>query len=837
MIRFCDKDVFCVEDGRINRSELLRYFLAGNLDEVVCVLDADGRYSGHITYWTLIQNEKTEYAILKDCLVLDKDIWKNGRLLFAIYKEQFGENVLLPVVNKDQQLLCFAYEDRDANRNLRMLRELQKKSNVIQFADVYPQFECVKIREFNELAYFFAKYLLWQKISVKVEGSMWEGFLESDDRDYMDYNCMTIYAEGVWNRSSNWMENLLRSVSVEFECIDHIYEENIKAGIIKNADKDRIQFLDYLQNSSQVIILGTDMTALDAYDYLKKMGIEISCFVSDKYDDRGRKLFGKPVLKKIEAIAEYGQAVFVSPYGTGSAWGMGETDWFDYMGYERNQSFFLLDEYVQIEGDSLKCVLKGKKIFLMGDILLCEKLRQYFDRNALISNSHCDYVRISGEENGNEDTWLNMVDIKDVEKDAMCLIVLPEYFREDWKNDSLERKQKIISYLVDHGFVYYTDYFSYLKAFINIEKETKQKYQSSSLQPKRIVLGAINGSSGNTFFRGLLDGHPSVMMMDYSDLNSNLFWLCVRLSGRDASEIPSLFLKLYHLEWKWKKFKDLDVFLEKIRLLLEKKKTFTSQELFVIFHIAYMYTYGKDFTDIKNIMIYWEPHHIASIILEQCVEWLGGADVSCDIIRVVRNSFMKNGSDLKGILEKKWKVGSGIHSIVITGSGYMPAIDDREYKKSTKIVARFEDIKCRPKEELGRICKEWGIPWADSLLCTTVHGERLVYDNGKKKVVDFDLTSVYNTYEEYFSETDRLKIAIACSPYQKTFGYPYVDACEYSKRELQEVFLKECRFEKREYFDTERVRLLYHISFQNYIRIVLQKIRMLHSAESWDEPI
>ena len=128
MIRFCDKDVFCVEYGRINRSELLRYFLAGNLDEVVCVLDADGRYSGHITYWTLIQNEKAEY-------------------------------------------------------------------------------------------------LLWQKISVKVEGSMWKGFLESDDREYMDYNCMTIYAEGVWNRSSNWMENFLRSVSVEFECIDHIYEE------------------------------------------------------------------------------------------------------------------------------------------------------------------------------------------------------------------------------------------------------------------------------------------------------------------------------------------------------------------------------------------------------------------------------------------------------------------------------------------------------------------------------------------------------------------------------------------------------------------------------------
>lgn len=167
MIRFCDKDVFCVEYGRINRSELLRYFLAGNLDEVVCVLDADGRYSGHITYWTLIQNEKAEYAILKDCLVLNKDIWKNGRLLFAIYKDQFGENILLPVVNEDRQLLCFAYEDKDANRNLRMLRELQKKLNAIQFADVYPQFECVKIREFNELAYFLQNIYCGKKFQLK----------------------------------------------------------------------------------------------------------------------------------------------------------------------------------------------------------------------------------------------------------------------------------------------------------------------------------------------------------------------------------------------------------------------------------------------------------------------------------------------------------------------------------------------------------------------------------------------------------------------------------------------------------------------------------------------
>ena len=205
MIRFCDKDVFCVEYGRIDRSELLRYFLDGNLDEVVCVLDADGTYFGNIPYQVFVQNENTEQAILRDCLVLDNDIWKNGRMLFAIYKAQFAGNILLPVVDKNQRLLCFAYEEQDANRNLRMLRELHEKADAYQFADIYPEYRCVKIHEFNELAYFFAKYLLSQKIPVQVEGSMWEGFVESTTEEYLDYSCMSVYAEGVWNRPSHWV--------------------------------------------------------------------------------------------------------------------------------------------------------------------------------------------------------------------------------------------------------------------------------------------------------------------------------------------------------------------------------------------------------------------------------------------------------------------------------------------------------------------------------------------------------------------------------------------------------------------------------------------------------
>ena len=92
-------------------------------------------------------------------------------------------------------------------------------------------------------------------------------------------------------------------------------------------------------------------------------------------------------------------------------------------------------------------------------------------------------------------------------------------------------------------------------------------------------------------------------------------------------------------------------------------------------------------------------------------------------------------------------------------------------------------------------------------------------------------------FREFYPLDSQHMITSYCSPYQKTFGYPDVDVCEYSKRELQELFLKKCRFEQRLHFDTERTRLLYRIYFQNYIRILLQKIRMLHHIESRNDQI
>ncbi|MDE7205424.1 MAG: hypothetical protein K2O91_26775, partial [Lachnospiraceae bacterium] len=102
---------------------------------------------------------------------------------------------------------------------------------------------------------------------------------------------------------------------------------------------------------------------------------------------------------------------------------------------------------------------------------------------------------------------------------------------------------------------------------------------------------------------GLIDNHPSVMMIHYDKLNEDIFWLCVYLSMEKAEDILTLF-------WTIMDKNALDnpaAFSEKFSSLLVCGNKYTSQELFIMFYIAYMYMYGKDITetDIKDMVIYW----------------------------------------------------------------------------------------------------------------------------------------------------------------------------------------------------------------------------------------
>ncbi len=597
MVRFCDREVMCVELDKIERRELLRYFLNGHIGDVICVLNAVGGYLGMITYYSLLHSVSINNAILRKHVTLDKNIWKNIRHLFN--ESGRNEYELVPVVDAEGQLISFAYEDADANREIRILRELMETSEALQFLDIYPEYQCVRIYEFNELGFFFAKYLKSQGISVQVHGALWEYINEQfEGKEFLEYQCMNIYAEGIAPKSADWMENLLRTVSVEFECIDKIYEANIKKGIIKDADGGHEILIMKLQRAHAVAILGTGVESQDAYDYLLQRGIETCCFVVDGEGMCEDRLFGKPIFNLREVISRFGtEIVFIECLKKSSAWGTGDfgVDYFDYMGFERNKRFFCLKDYMQLQGNSLKTVLKDRKVVLAGDYYLCEWLADYLENNCECREKIC-YLKMRNNEGLVTNEGLTRIDAEDMEVDVLCLIVFPEYHNHPVYTEVRKKckcLEKEIKGILEQKNIYdYSDYFSHMIPFINIEKQTKNKYPHEGLRVKRIVLGSINSRNGNFFFRGLLDGHPSVMLWDeYSYLNNNLFWFCIRLANRDVEEIIFLLKAMYRLEATDEEYEDerLKKFLEMICILLTKGERYTSQELFIAFHMANTY--------------------------------------------------------------------------------------------------------------------------------------------------------------------------------------------------------------------------------------------------------
>ena len=140
------------------------------------------------------------------------------------------------------------------------------------------------------------------------------------------------------------------------------------------------------------------------------------------------------------------------------------------------------------------------------------------------------------------------------------------------------------------------------------------------------------------------------------------------------------------------------------------------------------------------------------------------------------------------------------------------------------LVIKFEDLKCKPREILAEICEKMEIPWSETLMETTRHGETSAF----RGVTGFDLKPVYNNYEEYLSAYDRMRISLFTSPWQRKYGYPFVNCMDFTRVELQEMFLKEFRFEKRlAGFIDEENRLDYYMVLQRRIRRHLWKLRWM----------
>ncbi len=821
MIRFCDREVCCVIEDELNRTELLNYFLDGHRNESVCVMTRDGGFIGCITYASLLGKEIKE-SIQKDYAILDGDIWKNARDFFSRCKRNIGIITLLPILNSEKQLICFAWQDEEANRELRMLDELQECENAFTFRDVFPEFDRVIVNGFNELAYYLVRYLEGIGMPVDTVGDLWSEYGFRKAESVLDYREFRVYAEGLGNLEEE--VEFRHSVSAEFECVDQIYEENICKGIIRDADGQFSDLLALLRDGEkQIVIVGTGEDSLNAYDLLLKFGIDISCFISDKTDDVGKELFGKGILSGIEELKSLKNLVLIEPTAKQSAWGFGNLDLFYYFGYKRNKEFFLLQDYTEIPKSGLLNILKymigqyKRRVILMGDYWLCFKLKQILEE---YSNEHYteNLFYMDVWEKNSDKSKLNKISKNETKRGDIYLLLTCRYYScyageeckvlyHDWllkKYRHSLREENVIDYHIENI------------AFMN-HASSLQKRRTMKLKVKKIVIGSINDFSGHTLFRGALDNHPEIMLLHYSYLNNNLYSVCIRLAAEKSENIIALFWKIVNEEINndklyvpsredWEEGRILK-FNHIMKSMLAVNETFSSQELFVMIHIAYAGSWGQEITDISKMIIYWEPHMDWGR-REELTTWLNEVAVSGEIVNVVRDACKRAGSYFRNCEGRFSTSGMELFRVVLQ----YPNKDRKEYDGWRRVTIRFEDLKCNSKSELRKLCFAWEIAWEDTLLETTVHGEKDYYGN----ITGFDLEPVYRTYEEYFSSFDRFRISLIIGPWQKQYNYPYFKSLEFNRRELNEMFLKDFRFEKRFIFHNPEEKRI----FKNWVQRV-----------------
>ena len=691
---------------------------------------------------------------------------------------------LLPIERENHGVICYAYQDNEANRELRMLKELRRNRDALQFTDVFSEYKEVVLYGCNELAVSFAEYLEELGVAVSVIGKYWDsfGYTDNNGLNLLEGGAerLIIYAEGVPFSDGDRVRKMKKSVSPEFECIDMIYEANVLKGKIKDTIGTFDELICRLKNEDEIVILGDDRAAQDTYDLLMEHGIDIAGFgVREKKNDL---LLGKAVMSITDTMQCLRNPVFLNCKDTHGALGEEWTEYFDYRGYERNKQYFLVRDYTDIPNSNLVHVLHGKCVLLTGDKWLCQLLSEYLEQI---------------EEGEITVKYIALSEKVTIEKDDIPVLVIPDYYNRV-KNFGAARKDKLTQQLADVEFDNYTEYFISSGAFALVDNylnRNLEKYQITELTPKGILIGRIPGWSGNVFFRGIMDGHPEILCIMYSDLNENLFYYCIRLASFETDEILPRFWEMYDAEAgsKERYFPFLDRFETSVERLLRLKERFTSQELFVLFHIAYAEMLsGNMIEDITNLIIYWEPHFVSRNSFPFFALWLEDKKVNGQTIGLRRNNIVRTGSGCARAVEKKLELES---------YGFMNMFQDEsdwdgvkvQYHHWTEYKMRFEDIKIKPKEKLTEVCDRLGITWSDSMLQTTAAGKPSTYRGS----VDFDLQAVFNQYADYLSEFDRFRISIASSPYQKRYGFSYENCLKFSRRELQDMFLKPFLFEEK----------------------------------------
>lgn len=744
-------------------------------------------------------DEKKPYCMKSNVgfgnIILESNIWCSCRNYFNAYKDIEK----IPIFNEDRELICYAYQDEVANREMRMLQELESENNLIGFKEVFSEYAGVVIYECNELAYCFAKYLKRQNIPVKVIGNYWKEVGWADTENSLSGKCMYIYAEGTWEHTLDLQYEIQRTVGVEFECIDKIYKANIKNGLVRNAVCDLAQFIEKLKDK-EVILLGVNDAQQDVYDVLADYGVDICAFFSEECHWNLR-LLGKPIIGLAE-LTKYRNPVLIDCCSIQSSFGNQVLNNFAYYGFVRNQNYFFIKDYMNIPRTNLIHVIHNRSVYLCGDKYLCSKLREYLKGYANIEEIKDE--NISESEN----------------EEILGLIVAPQIIYADEEGDKWPiQKADCRKILQEKGISDYSEYFCKDSSFILIEDKI-EKYTMNGLVPKGIIIGAMDGFSGNVFFRDCLDNHPQILQMGFTLFECNIFLYCAKLSCVESDQIFPLFWEMMEKDdpkYVMREFPDRHTFQQTCEKILKRKKKFTSQELFVMFALAYSEMRGRKVQNISDKYIYFEPHNHSPELKVRYSKWLSALNIKGFIIQVYRHRVNVAGScfSYANKTQQLSKMKCNVLSMLGSPDYNMELNDNWEI-----LEMKFENIKLHPEKEWIEFCNRLQIEWSDTLLYTTRFGEESVFYNG---VTGYDLAPVYKSYDEYLSFFDKMRIEISAKNYLMKAGYSISRAVDLSFKEAQELFLKKYKVEDWLEWGNEEDKKKYMLDRAAIIQRVLSK--------------
>lgn len=761
------------------------------------------------------ESDSLEIVILEEKVLINDNLWRNTKVYFRRAKREKSITLsLLPIADEEGNIVCYGWQDDEANRELRMLNELEKNTDALQFKDIFPEIQEVLICGCNELAYRFAKYLENQQVKVSVTGKYWNyfGYKSIGEIDIDDVEKMVIYAEPVLEKTGNLFQRLIRSASSAFECIDLIYEANVKVDKIKNTE-GKFEWLVEKLAGKNVYLIGISNEAQDTYDLLYEHGVDISGFIYGEDTVIGASVFlGKNKVSSNLLMEHDENAAVINCTDKDSALGTESQEYYYYYGgYKRNEQYFMIHDYIDIPCNNLIHILKGKTVFLAGEEILCKILAEYLKD---IEKGHVD-VRY-GE----------LSECRKMKATDIFCAVYP-YDNPRFMCKKVENFWKEVDGI---GEIQFTPYFSDSKVFVEMDRYMKKgssKYSLKQLKPKGILLGSVPGLAGCQFIRGIMDGHPDIITGPNNAFINNLFLYCIRLAGDNTDNIlpilKDILTEEYEPYWINVYFSDWNIFKSSAEKWLFQKERVTSQELFMIIFASYaeMMT-GEKITDLSKKVIYWEPHGYLKDKYCFLEKWLEDEAINGQTMIVRRDNMTFSGSWHRNYL-RLGKVYPGLNTIFSISQEYwINASHETVSCKHWQIFRmRFEDIKLHPKEKLLNICDRMGISWSETMMHTTSCGEAAVIFGSQ----DFTLKPVFDKSEKYFSAFDQFRIAVISAPYQKKYGYSYVDCTNFSRSKLWEMFLEEFRFQHGMQFETTRDRAIHYIKAYDALRRQLWETR------------